>query len=441
MDRRGAADAAPSRRGDASRSAAGAATAAAAPATASASGRPQRSQRAAAAAAAQQVKAQTAHDAAVAEEEAQEARPLTLPAWVAHELRVEVEGDPREGFPETYCAAVIARAALDEEGLVLIEYEEVRQGRMGLGEDSLAVADLRGAGSARRCGLARAAGTPAAVRGPRRGGAAPHAPPPAPRARPQFVDTKGVPLREEVELWRLRPAQPKQLAFSAWDQVKVREGAHGCMVAWPHGRIACLRSCAHSVARAPAMQLPPCSPASTACPPSPPPPLPSSPPHSPAPPLTTWTRTCGGAASWSMSPRRARACSSRVGGVSDAQRAAPGPRARARGGACARARPDACARASRPARASRLRLPARYPQLGALRARPVTHAAGLRLGRGRGPLGAARARRQGRRARGRRVGRQGRRAAAHRGTPANGRRRTWQQRYDRRRRGCAAGRA
>jgi hypothetical protein len=40
---------------------------------------------------------------------------------------VEVEGDSREGFPETYCAAVVSRPSVVE-GRVLVEYEEVGAG-------------------------------------------------------------------------------------------------------------------------------------------------------------------------------------------------------------------------------------------------------------------------------------------------------------------------
>jgi hypothetical protein len=129
MDRRGA-DMVPSGRGDASQPAfapaASPRTAAAAPPP----GRPQRTKRAAAAAAAQQLRAAEEEDALAAAEEAEDARPPVLPAWLTHELRVEVEGDPREGFPETYCAAVVARAELDEGGCVLVEYEEVRGSRV-----------------------------------------------------------------------------------------------------------------------------------------------------------------------------------------------------------------------------------------------------------------------------------------------------------------------
>ncbi|KAI8470648.1 MAG: P-loop containing nucleoside triphosphate hydrolase protein [Monoraphidium minutum] len=80
------------------------------------------------------------------------------PAWLRPRLRVEVEGEPREGFAESYSAAVVARAAVAD-GRVLVEYEE-------------------------------------------------------------FVDSKGVPLREEVLVSRLRPAQPPGLKFDSWDQVK-----------------------------------------------------------------------------------------------------------------------------------------------------------------------------------------------------------------------------
>jgi len=94
------------------------------------SGRPQRSNRsAAAAAAAQQQRSAVERRAEPSEEEeeaAAEPEPEPEPpAWLQPELRVEVEGDSREGFPETYCAAVVSRAEVVD-GRVEVEYEEVR---------------------------------------------------------------------------------------------------------------------------------------------------------------------------------------------------------------------------------------------------------------------------------------------------------------------------
>lgn len=92
-------------------------------------------------------------------EELEEQEEEPVPAWLQPRLRVEVEGDPREGFPETYCAAVVSRPQVVG-GRVLVEYEEVRVGSFTEAAMGHVLAHARGCvGGLEETGLNRAAGT------------------------------------------------------------------------------------------------------------------------------------------------------------------------------------------------------------------------------------------------------------------------------------------